>query len=218
LHYADPHRPSGRDAAAGPAPSEPRKKKPAKGGSTAVETPDPDDLLFEEYKAIVAQETTQLPPEPVERPEEASTQPRRRRIGVLSHGAAARDTGHGARDASEEATMACVRAYFDKVHIRMRPNIHEPSDPRPANAVFLLREGFGDIGIAFDPMFSTTTLRSYLLGINDYDWDDGFVVACGDNYVPMGSTLGEQSIAPGARLRLVRPVDVIKCQQRIFDV
>ena len=37
LHYTDSHRPSGGDAAAGPASSEPRKKKPAKGGSTAVD-------------------------------------------------------------------------------------------------------------------------------------------------------------------------------------
>ena len=131
----------------------------------------------------------------------------------MSHEAMARAPGHEVLDTSEEATMACVRAFFDKVHIRLRPNVHEPSDPRPAGAIFLLREGLGEIGIEFDPLFSTTTLRSYLLGINGYEWDDGFVVACGDRYVPMGSTLGEQGVAPGARLRLVRPAEVSVCPQ-----
>ena len=199
LHYEEPPPPStGDGGAAAAVPAKPRKKKKqAKRGSAIDE--DPDELVFEEYAPIVAQERAQLPSEFVARPAQVGTNLRRR--------------GRG-RGGKAETTMTCARDFFEHAHIRLRLNVHEPSEPRPANAIFLLREGLGDIGIEYNAQFSTTTLRAWLLGINGYEWDDGFVVESGNNgYVPIGSTIGEQGIAPGAQLRLVRPADVSVCPQ-----
>ena len=192
LHHTDSHRPLEGDAAASPAAPKPRRKKPAKGSSTA----DAEDAdVFEEYAAIVAEEVARLPPETPEQPPEGTTPRRgRRRRGDVTHGA----MGH---------------ASVDEPQVRIHLNFHEPDDPRPANAIFVLREGYGEIGFDFDPTFSTTTLRSVLLGINNHSWDDGFVVACEGRFVPIGSTLGEQGIAPGAQLRLVRPSELNLCPQ-----
>ena len=195
LYHADFHAPS---SSGGPVPPKPRKKKQAKRVGT---TADPDDLVFEEYAPIVAQERAQLPPpELVAQSAGVGTTARRRARGRggIGHEVMA---GHEAPDTGE----ACVRNFFETARIRLRPNVHEHSDPRPADAIFLFREGLGDVGIEFDARFCTTTLRSWLLGINGYEWDDAYVVATGDTHVPMGSTLGEEGIAAGARLRLVRP-------------
>ena len=210
LHYAETCPPSpGGDDAPGPASasSEPCTKKPTKKGSTTVAA-DPDDLVFAEYEGIVAQETAQLQAEPVE-PITKTRVRRHSRGGVNREAAdAQRDAGHRVSSGANDEAMAKVRAFFENVRICLRPHVHEPNDTRPADAIFLFREGLGDIGIEWSPRFSTTTLRAWLLGINGYGWDDGYVVACGDKYVPTGSTVGEQGIAPGARLRLVQLADV----------
>ena len=191
LHHADPQRPVRTDAA-----SKPRRKKTATAAATA-DAEDSDDV-FEEYRAIVAREAALLPPEPVEQPAEASTRPRRRRRsrGDVSLGATARGG-----------------ASVDELQIRIRPHFQGANDPRPVNAIFLMREGYGEIGFDHDPSFSTTTLRAYLLGINNKEWDDGYVVAYEGRSIQIGSTLCEQSIAPGAHLRLVRPAELDPCAQ-----
>ena len=78
----------------------------------------------------------------------------------------------------------------------------------------MLREDYGEIGFEFDPRFSTTTLRCLLLGINNKDCEDGFAVATTDGrFIPVGSTLGEQGVMPGARMRLASPDELDLCAQ-----
>ena len=160
-----------------------------------------DDEVFEEYKLIVAEEVTRLP---TETSATSSTKPGRRRRS--------RDrAGQRAKNASADAAP---QAPSEAPRTNLRLKVHEPSDPRPADAIFLYREGLGDVGIEFDPAFCTTQLRSILLGINDRAWDDDYAVSCGDHIVPVGSTLDEQHIAGGSRLRLVRSDDVLSMRQQ----
>ena len=97
---------------------------------------------------------------------------------------------------------------------RIRLDFREPHDPRPANVIFVLREGYGEIGFEHDPEFSTTTLRSLLLGLNNKDYEAGLVVATAEGrFIPVGSTLGKQGVMPGARLRLASPDELDLCAQ-----
>ena len=78
----------------------------------------------------------------------------------------------------------------------------------------MLRDGHGEIGFEYDPRFSTTTLRCLLLGINNKDCEEGLVVATTEGrFIPVGSTLGEQGVMPGARLRLAAPSELDVCAQ-----
>ena len=191
LHHTDSHRPLEGDVGASPAAPMPRRKKSAKGSSTA--DAEDSDVVFEEYAAIVAEEVARLPAETPEQP----TTPRRGRR-------CRRDVSHGAMARGGHASV-------HEPQIRIHLTFEEPDAPRPTNAIFVVRDGFGDIGFQFDSGFSTTTLRAILMGINNHSWDDGFVVAMEGRCIPIGSTLGEQGIMPGARLRLVRPRDSNPC-------
>ena len=185
LHYADSAR---RDVEASRRHSKPRKKKQA-GGHGAAE--DSDDSWYEEYTAIVAQEVAELPPE---QPNDAATEPKR--------------TKRRCRGGVRHEVPGRTQAPVGSVRIHILPT-HAPDDPRPANSIFLLKEGFGEIGFTFDPNLDTSTLRSCLLGINDRAWDEGFAVATYEGRcIPIGSTLREQRVEPGARLRLARLADV----------
>ena len=84
------------------------------------------------------------------------------------------------------------------------------------NAIFLLQENVNaEIGVVYDPNWSTTELRERLLGINGCEQNDGaFVVTTIEGrLVPAGSTIGEQNVMPGARLRLARANDMKHCAQ-----
>ena len=182
-------------AAQGGSRAKPRKKKQAKGGRDRSTE---DSQVFEEYAAIVAQEVALLPLKTPEQPP-ASTMPQRGRDrrGDVSHGA----TVSGRASAAEP-------------QIRIHLGFHDAAEPRPANAIFVRRDGHGEIGFDHDPHFSTSTLRCLLLGINNKEWDDGFVVTTSDGrFIPIGSTLGEQGVMPGARLRLQRPSELDLCAQ-----
>ena len=196
LHYTD--RKAERVVDGRAARPKPRKKH-AKGGrdrSTADNAE--DSQVFEEYAAIVAQEVALLPLKTPEQPP-ASTMPQRGRDrrGDVSHGA----TVSGRASAAEP-------------QIRIHLGFHDAAEPRPANAIFVLRDGHGEIGFDHDPHFSTSTLRCLLLGINNKEWDDGFVVTTSEGrFIPIGSTLSEQGVMPGARLRLQRPSELDLCAQ-----
>ena len=90
--------------------------------------------------------------------------------------------------------------------IRLCIRFHGPDEERPSNAIFLLREDANaEIGVVYDPDWSTTELRDRLLRINGFEEDDDAVVTTVEGQlVRAGSTLGEQNVMPGARLKLVR--------------
>ena len=92
-------------------------------------------------------------------------------------------------------------------HIRFSIRFHGPDEERPSNAIFLLREDANaEIGVIYDPDWSTTELRDRLLRINGFEEDDDAVVTTVEGQlVRAGSILGEQNVMPGARfLKLVR--------------
>ena len=90
--------------------------------------------------------------------------------------------------------------------VRLRLRFRGPDEERPSNAIFLLREDANaEIGFAYDPDWSTTELRDRLLRINGCEEDDDAVVTTIEGQlVRAGSTLREQHVMRGARLRLVR--------------
>ena len=137
-------------------PPSPRShgKKQAKRARDRSAANSADSDVFEEYAAIVAQEIARQPPAPPEQPLE-STKPGRRTGGRG-------DVNHGATAKGSASTA--------EPRVRIHLGFHEPHDPRPANAIFVLREGYSEIGFEHDPKFSTTTLRSLLLGLHNKDY------------------------------------------------
>ncbi len=96
----------------------------------------------------------------------------------------------------------------------MRIRFHGPDEERPTNAIFLLRgDANAEIGVLYDPSWSTTELWDRLLRINRCEEDDDSVVTTNEGQlVRPGSTLGEQGVKPGARLKLARVgTDVNDC-------
>ena len=113
------------------------------------------------------------------------------------------------------AAAAEGRATYQDPLIRLRIRFHGPEEERPWNAIFLLQENVNaEIGVVYDPNWSTTELWERLLGINGCEQNDGAVVTTIEGrLVPAGSTIGEQNVMPGARLRLARANDMKHCAQ-----
>ena len=98
--------------------------------------------------------------------------------------------------------------------VRLRFHFFAPDEERPPDAIFVLKEGYGEIGFAHDPSHCTTALRRLLIDINGRDWDDDDAVTTMEGqHVAIDSTLGEQNVMPGARLRLSRPAGSDPCRQ-----
>ena len=90
---------------------------------------------------------------------------------------------------------------------RMRFHFRGPGDVRPPNAIFVLKENYGEIGFAYDPSLCTTGLRRMLIHINGRSWNDDYVVTTLEGQiVPVASTLGEEKVMSGTRFRLSSPV------------
>jgi hypothetical protein len=141
-----------------------------------------DDAVFMEFAAKVEEERLQGgEPEP---PSAALTRRRERRQQAKAKGSAA-DTNPPVR--------LCLR-------------FRGPDEERPSNTIFLLRkDANAEIGFAYDPDWSTTELRDRLLRINGCEEDDDAVVTTIEGQlVRAGSTLSEQNVMPGTRLKLVR--------------
>ena len=60
--------------------------------------------------------------------------------------------------------------------MRIRFHFFGPDEERPPEAIFVLKESYGEIGFAHDPRLCTTALRKLLIDINDKDWEDDYVV------------------------------------------
>ena len=94
------------------------------------------------------------------------------------------------------------------IGLQTSPGFHGPDEERPSNAIFLIREDANaEIGVVYDPDWSTTELRDCLLRIDGFEEDDDAVVTTVEGQlIRAGSTLGEQNVMPGARYKLVRVV------------
>ena len=89
----------------------------------------------------------------------------------------------------------------------MRLHFCGPEDARPPNAIFVLKENFGEIGFAYDPCLCTTALRQKLIELNGKNWDGDYIVTTLEGQVvPVASTLADEKVMPGACFRLCRPV------------
>ena len=101
-----------------------------------------------------------------------------------------------------------------KSGVRLRFRFRAPDEERPPDAIFVLKESYGEIGFTHDPSLCTTALRRLLIDINDRDWGDDYEVTTMEGqHVAIDSTLGEQNVMPGARLRLSRSADSDPCRQ-----
>ena len=171
-----------------------RKKKDTKAhkANLAAAAAAADEATFTEFAAKVVEERLQAC-----EPEQSSATVARRSERRL-------------RSAAAEG-----RATYQDPLIRLRIRFHGPDEERPLNAIFLLQENVNaEIGVVYDPNWSTTELRERLLGINGCEQNDGAVVTTIEGrVVPAGSTIGEQNVMPGARLRLARANDMKHCAQ-----
>ena len=92
------------------------------------------------------------------------------------------------------------------IGLQTSPGFHGPDEERPSNEIFLLREDANaEVGVIYDPDWSTTELGDRLLRIDGFEEDDDAVVTTVEGQlVRAGPTLGEQNVMPGARLKLAR--------------
>ena len=105
-----------------------------------------------------------------------------------------------------QQAKASGRAADNNPPMRLCLRFHGPDEERPSNAIFLLCEtANAEIGIPYDPSWSTTELRNRLLRINGCEEDDGAVVSTIEGQLVRAcSTLCEQHVMSGARLKLIR--------------
>ena len=91
---------------------------------------------------------------------------------------------------------------------KLRFHFVRPVEERPPEAIFVISDKYGEFGFARDPLLCTTALRKLLIDLDEKDWADDYVVTTTEgDCVNTGSTLGEQHVMPGARLRLSRTAD-----------
>ena len=121
---------------------------------------------------------------------------------------------NGAEDSENQRLSLEQKRGPPQAGAKFRLHFLGPSEEPPTDAVFVLREDYGLIGFAHDPGLCTTALRRLLIEINGKDWGDDYVVTTMEGqYVPIGSTLGEQHVTPGTCLRLTRPAEFDPCRQ-----